>query len=288
MAYSEAFGGAPDAPYAVAAPSAPSAPSAASARVAGWLGAISSVALLAGLAFWVQDLATRDARSVPVVRAMDGPARVQPEDPGGFEAPHQGLTVNSVASDTPDAPLSERVVLAPEPVGPAPEDVPAPAAAAPEDPAASLRKAIDGALSEVLGTAPAGAARERDAPSAAPRPTRRPDPDLATRAATATGLAAADAALPATRDPADIPVGTRLVQLGSFVSEAAAKEAWAALDDRFGAYMRSAARVIETADLGGQTAYRLQAYGFDTLAQARGFCAVLLAAKADCIPTLKR
>ena len=64
--------------------------------------------------------------------------------------------------------------------------------------------------------------------------------------------------------------------------------AWSELSERFDDYMAPKSRVIETAELGGQTVYRLQAYGFDGLSDARSFCAVLLAESADCIPALTR
>lgn len=282
MAYPEAFGTDPNVHGAV---------SITGSRVMGWLGALSSVALLAGLGMWVQDLVTRDARTVPVVRAMEGPARVQPENPGGFKAAHQGFAVNTVASDTPSTPVGERVVLAPEPVGPAPEDMAEPvAAAAPADPATSLRNAIDGALSEVLGTQIAPPPSGEDAPAQAqekPRPQKRPDLDIVTRASPSQDLPGI-APRPVSIDPSMIPVGTRLVQLGSFDTEPAAIAEWQSLSVRFSDYMDPKSRVIEPVDLGGQTVYRLQAYGFEGLGDARSFCAVLLAEKADCIPSLAR
>lgn len=281
MAYPEAFGTDPNVRGAV---------SITGSRVMGWLGALSSVALLAGLGMWVQDLVTRDARTVPVVRAMEGPARVQPENPGGFEAAHQGFAVNTVASDTPTAPMGERVVLAPEPVGPAPEDTSQPVtAAAPTDPATSLRNAIDGALSEVLGTqvAPPTGADDPAQSQEKPRPQKRPDLDIVTRSAPSLDLPGI-APRPVAIDPELISPGTRLVQLGSFDNEADAIASWDSMSVRFADYMRLKSRVVEPVDLGGQTVYRLQAYGFDGLADARSFCSVLLAEKADCIPSLAR
>ena len=52
-------------------------------RLAGLAGALTSVALIAGLAIWGYRLAVRDVTGVPVIRAMEGPMRVAPEDPGG-------------------------------------------------------------------------------------------------------------------------------------------------------------------------------------------------------------
>ncbi|WP_168201275.1 SPOR domain-containing protein [Qingshengfaniella alkalisoli] len=93
------------------------------ATLMGWAGAASSLALVGGLGWWATDLALRDARGVPVVRAMEGPARIAPENPGGFQADHQGLAVNNVASEGENEVQVDKLVLAPEPVGVADEDV---------------------------------------------------------------------------------------------------------------------------------------------------------------------
>ena len=55
-----------------------------------WIGAIASVALVIGLVYWVFNLGTRDPNDIPIIRAMEGPARTQPENPGGTQANHQG------------------------------------------------------------------------------------------------------------------------------------------------------------------------------------------------------
>jgi len=286
MAYPDAFGTDPGSAR-TAAPVAP--------RLMGWLGALSSAALVAGLATWSWDLATRDARSVPVVRAMEGPARVAPDEPGGFEAAHQGLMLNSVPSESPGPPVGDRIVLAPEPVGPAPEDTaPQPSAggtaSSAADPADLLRNAIDGALSEVLGEQPISGDGAAPAPAAAPalvlpRPKRRPDPDLATRAAPELPVLARFRV----RDAATIPSGTGVAQLGRFPSRSAAFAAWDDLAARFGAYIAPRTPVVEEAAPGtGSAFYRLQAQGFDDVAAARAFCAVLEANGEACVPTAKR
>ena len=64
-----------------------------------WTGALMSVALIDGLGVWGYQLAVRDVSGVPVVRALEGPMRVAPDDPGGEQAEHQGLAVNNVAAE---------------------------------------------------------------------------------------------------------------------------------------------------------------------------------------------
>ncbi|MBM1219124.1 SPOR domain-containing protein [Ponticoccus sp. SC2-23] len=76
-------------------------------------GAVMSLALLAGMGVWGYKLVMRDVNGIPVVRAMDGPMRQAPENPGGELALHTGLAVNEVAAQGEAAPPEETLVLAP-------------------------------------------------------------------------------------------------------------------------------------------------------------------------------
>lgn len=100
-------------------------------------GAAVSVGLIAGAVLWGYRIAVRDVSGVPVVRALEGPFRTAPTNPGGEQADHQGLSVNSVAAAGLAAPVPEQLVLAPRPVDLTLEDGPGLAAAPPRtaDPA---------------------------------------------------------------------------------------------------------------------------------------------------------
>ncbi|WP_420863327.1 SPOR domain-containing protein [Algirhabdus cladophorae] len=104
-----------------------------------WAGAVTSLALMVGVVVWGGQIVMRDVSGVPVVQAIDGPMRVQPnpEDVGGKPAAHQGLAVNDVAAvgTAQDAP--DRLVLAPEPV-----DI------SENDPAAVLAALVEAASSD--------------------------------------------------------------------------------------------------------------------------------------------
>jgi cell division septation protein DedD len=83
------------------------------------------LALVAGMAVWAYRLGTRDASQVPIIRAQEGPARVEPEDPGGLQAAHQGLEVNTVLGGAPaPSPADAAPVVVPPPVALREEDGP--------------------------------------------------------------------------------------------------------------------------------------------------------------------
>ena len=81
-----------------------------------WAGALASVALVAGTCVWGYKLLMRDVSGVPVVRSVEGPMRMQPEEPGGRQAAHQGLAVNQVAAAGSAAAPADRLILAPAPI----------------------------------------------------------------------------------------------------------------------------------------------------------------------------
>ena len=85
-------------------------------------------------------------------------------------------------------------------------------------------------------------------------------------------------------DPVSLVPGTRLVQLGAFDSVPLARGEWDKLAGRFGGLLDGKGRVIQQATSGGRTFYRLRAAGFKDEADARRFCAALLADNAACVP----
>src|SRR6056297_1955123 len=176
-----------------------------------WAGALLSLVLILGLAAWGWQLMKRDVSGVPVVRALEGPMRVTPDDPGGRLAEHQGLSVNRIAAEGTAEPPVETIVLAPAPLSLTEED----------KPAAEL----------------------------APQPTT-PTPASAVAS------------------PPDTP--------------APDAEAANAAD------MAGKTRVIQEAETGGRTFFRLRAAGFADLDDARRFCSVLVSGDLNCIPVVQR
>ena len=89
-------------------------------------------------------------------------------------------------------------------------------------------------------------------------------------------------------DPASIPAGTRLVQLGAYESPEIARKEWERFSVKFSEYMDGKDRVVQRATSGGRIFYRLRAKGFSDLADARRFCSALTARNTDCIPVVTR
>lgn len=280
-----------------------------------WAGAITSVALVAGLAIWGYRLTVRDVSGVPVVRAIEGPLRVAPDDPGGTQTAHQGLAVNRVAAEGTAAPPPDQLILAPRPVSLTQEDAAsdllkrqpelteAPAITPPpvDDPVAAALALVDEITAGETPLSPLPLEEEPatqaalEAPGAAPVPAAEPlipgvTVSVVPRARPAVPVAkpAAPEAAPAPAQLAAIPTGTNLVQLGAFDSEEVARAEWQRLSGRFGSLMEGKQRVVQSAVSGGRTFYRLRAVGFADLADARRFCAALTAEKAECIPVVAK
>lgn len=313
-------------------------------RIVSLLGAAGSLALVVGIGVWGYKLVMRDVSGVPVVRALEGPMRIQPENPGGLPADHQGLAVNTVAAQGAAAPPADRLMLAPRPVSLSDEDVPmseikpTPAslsstdAVRPETVEAFRNGQIDKLVQEL--TRGAGqlsgsenalleeektelASIEQPAPLTAidpadlaqatsgnalvgetgvhrslrpmARPGRAVPSDSSAMAATNAAVKAAlGTATAVDLDPEALSAGTRLAQLGAYDTPDIARAEWDRLYGRFGEYMDGKQRVIQEASSGGRTFYRLRAAGFDDLSEARHFCSVLVAERADCIPVTTR
>lgn len=188
------------------------------------LGAVVSVGLIAGLMWWGYQLVVRDVSGVPVVRALEGPMRVAPEDPGGELASYQGLAVNNIPAQGEAQKPADRLVLAPAPTGLEDGDQPAVAAAPP-------------AAGDATATKPVPA--PRDVPTAQPTQSAEPAPTDPVQSA---GLT------PPAETPTSAPAATATDDLDAAIN--------AALSEATGASTQTAPDkplVIVPSDLGGVT-----------------------------------
>lgn len=304
-------------------------------------GAAVSLALIVGIGVWGYKLIKRDANGVPIVRALEGEMRIQPENPGGEIAVHTGLSVNTVIAEGGAAAPEDRLILAPSQpdlpqedldvvplaergeVAPAADDAGAgvevalqvdPEADAAADPDAPLtpedilaiadqiaagvepfEAAAEDSTDAVATEAPAAPATPAvtvipaDVPGVARslRPQTRP---AGIRPQPVATPAAAEA--PVAPEPVELtgalPAGTTLVQLGAHGSTEVAATEWQRLQARFPDFMADKDRVVQEAQSGGRTFYRLRALGFADHADASRFCAALVAEGERCIPVVVR
>ena len=287
--------------------------------IANWAGAILSVLLIVGLATWGWKLWQRDVTGVPVVRALEGPMRVTPDEPGGQASEYQGLAVNRIAEERVED-VVDSVVLAPAPATlNTEEDLPMAELAPPKLPSALPEVAPDtapanlGTAEEILVTTPEATPLEKEptatdlavaaaladfgalqptlvslpadaipgVPSATPRPLARPEE----RRVASLGPVINDTT--GEIEGSSVPQGTRLVQLGAYGSPDVARAEWANAIAQYGDYMVGKERIVQEAETGGRKFWRLRAMGFTDLSDARRFCAVLVSEGANCIPVVQ-
>lgn len=336
-----------DAPYGIR--SEPAGLASRLSRLTHYIGALISVGLIVVLAVWAFKLAVRDVSGLPIIRSMEGEARISPTNPGGELTERTGLAVNSIAAGS-TARLPDQVAIAPPATGLAEQDVPMGELGVtsrvptsrdempldettrviplPDGEAATLAEAAsqsDVVENALISDAPVGEAPVNEAltdlsgrepqdlaisqalteahvmPPATvaqssrpvPRPRRvatatAPTPATAvTRAPAAAETAGRPAATPAEAAepaPAKVAAGSAMVQIGAFDSDALAKGEWKRVSGKFGGLFTGKSRVVQEAQSGGRTFWRLRAGGFSSKDEARKFCAALIAGGVDCIP----
>lgn len=272
------------------------------AAYANIVGAVISLAVFVGIVTWGAKTVFRDSSGVPVVRALEGPARVAPEDPGGLLVAHQGLTVNEVAGSQITGAADDPLQLAPRPINLQAEDQPiqplldreiataaAPAAVVLPEPEMGAAEALiidetaeslAAMLAAGTDTAPVKALASSVIPASAGggpiqslRPRLRPFA-VFTRQTPRVALRNIPAA--------QIVRGAPMAQLGAFGSAAIAEQAWADLSERHGDYLVGKPHVILQAAVGGGTIFRLRVHGFENQEEARRLCTALNRQNAEC------
>ncbi len=269
-----------------------------------WVGSGVSLMLLAGGVYWAVNIASRDVTKIPVVSAQLSPMREAPENPGGKATENQGLNVTQVAA-MENPPVAETIVLAPVAQPLAEEDLPeaerlqmANAVATPA-PDGETELAVD-----VNALADAIVAGEKPLSDIKPLPVRVEGANIeqALRMAldvdeTPSGLSpprttirpklrrrATQAAAVVPTKPA-IAAGSVLVQFGAYDSAAVAEQEWTRISAKLANFLGTQTRVIQKAQSGGRTFYRLRAAGFGDIAEARRFCSAV-SEKAECYPVI--
>ena len=161
----------------------------------------------------------------------------------------------------------------------------APAESEPTKAPSATDLAVAAALAEVVEIEPTLASLTVETASGVPSATPRPQSRPADRRVASLGPVMDDTTGEILAS--SVPPGTRLVQLGAYGSAEVARTEWANALAQFGDYMVGKERVIQEAETGGRKFWRLRALGFESLADSRRFCAVLVSDGANCIPVVQ-
>ncbi len=262
-----------------------------------WIGAVASLGLVIGVIYWGFLLGQRDATDVPVIRAMEGNARIVPDDPQGTPVDNQGLAVNEVLADTDPSDVNTDTTLAPASQGVTAEDEtmsalqPAPLEPVNSEPivvdAATLMVEINPVIEPSV------------APDGMASPVRRPDNfhpiDPISDAIEGLlqelipeegGTSLETPELPRPTPKFGNPLldpGAALIQLGAYNSLEDAGDIWLEYQSKYDDLLANTQRFIEPVESGGRLLYQLRAAGFDGLDQTRALCTALNARDVDCI-----
>lgn len=281
-----------------------------------WVGAALSLSLLTGAIGWSYQLIVRDINQIPIVRAQLGPLRVAPDDPGGLTAANQGLSVTQLAVNERPL-LSDEIFLAPAAEVLSEENVALQISEEnssitnkekfdtlevstensldlkilPEQNATGLASNNEAVLStaafspkkleiENAVSLALSLTNEVDSSFNSLRPKIRP--------VVLNQIQTDNIAQSATNElVVTAPIGSAVVQLGAFESKSLAQIEWQRLEALLGSVLTSKNMMVQKAESGGRVFYRLRAFGFDDLSDARQFCSAVND-KVACIPVVTR
>ena len=281
-----------------------------------WVGAALSLSLLTGAIGWSYQLIVRDINQIPIVRAQLGPLRVAPDDPGGLTAANQGLSVTQLAVNERPL-LSDEIFLAPAAEVLSEENVALQIyeenssitnkekfdtlevstensldlKILPEQNATGLASNNEAVLStaafspkkleiENAVSLALSLTNEVDSSFNSLRPKIRPVVLNQIQTDNIAQSVANELVM-------TLPVGSAVVQLGAFESKSLAQIEWQRLEALLGSVLTSKNMTVQKAESGGRVFYRLRAFGFDDLSDARQFCSAVND-KVACIPVVTR
>ncbi len=248
----------------------------------GWLFLLASLVvfvLFVAVVYNVYQMGTRDRDAGSVIAPDAEPFRVAPDDPGGYQAPDQDLSVtnlregggsttstNPTEVSTDDAAPARDV--SEEPVDPPQRDMPA------------LQIETTDADALDSPAAPLESETEPETPVVQPQtqPTT-PDPEPApTQPAAAPTQPTLDDLIATSRD------GRFVAQIAAYRSEADAEAGWINFVSRFPELARGRGPDIQRADLGERGVFhRLRIAAFETRADASAYCEQLSDAGQACL-----
>ena len=281
-----------------------------------WVGAALSLSLLTGAIGWSYQLIVRDINQIPIVRAQLGPLRVAPDDPGGLTAANQGLSVTQLAVNERPL-LSDEIFLAPAAEVLSEENV---ALQISEENSSitnkekfdtlevSTENSLDLKILPEQNATGLASNNEAVLSTAAFSPKKLEIENAVSLALSLTNEVNSSfnslrpkirpvvlnqiqtdniAQSVANELVVTLPIGSAVVQLGAFESKSLAQIEWQRLEALLGSVLTSKNMMVQKAESGGKVFYRLRAFGFDDLSDARQFCSAVND-KVACIPVVTR
>ncbi len=228
-------------------------------------GAVIALLLLGGYGWYAFDQGDQSdvILAPPVIKAEQGPAKVEPDSPGGMDVPHQDKMVyNRVNSGASDAEAEDIIDSAEKPSSPS---------------AAGLSLVI----------APRDTKKVAPAPEL-PDQTAAATPSRAEVAAERAKVAAKRerAAKAAARAASSVANGNYVVQVASFRARERAEAAWGTLAKKHDDLLGFLSSDIKRADLGAKGIYyRLRVGPFADRPAASALCSNLKSRRVDCLVT---
>lgn len=223
----------------------------------------------------------------PLVRADSRPAKSRPEDPGGWQAPHQDKLVFETLLPGPPAPGAERLLPGPE--------QPLPKPAAPPEPAVApqAETVVVVGETEAVPLPGQGGAAVPPPPSPGPQMLTEPDdepaapppvPPPAAQPAPSPEPSPPPPVEQVAAAPARASSSAFRLQLAAFQDRTQVDAVWRRLQRAHPAVLGDLRPQVVVADLGAKgTWYRLQAAGLGSEAAARAACDLLKSHKQDCL-----
>lgn len=248
----------------------------------GWLVLLAAAvvfALFMAVVWNAFQLGMRERDESPLIMADTQPYRVAPDEPGGFETPHQDLTAfelrgregdRDAARTDPDAAPAAPRPSAEEPVA-RPERLP------PLQVEAADTDAMDEPAQAQAQAQPQPAPRPAPAPELSAQPAPEPEPQTPARADAPVGLRAGTP-VSATAS------GAFVVQIGAYRALEEAEAGWLAFVSRHADMTSGRAPDIQRADLGERGVFhRLRVAGFENREDAAAYCSQLDARGQSCL-----
>lgn len=234
----------------------------------GWLVLLAAAvvfALFMAVVWNAFQLGMRERDESPLIMADTQPYRVAPDEPGGFETPHQDLTAFELRTRDSDRDAARTDAdAAPAAPRPSAEE---PVARPERLPPLQVEAADTDAMDEPAEREPEPASQP--APEPQPQTPARSEPPVELRAPT---TAAASAS------------GAFVVQIGAYRALEEAESGWLAFVSRHGDLTSGRAPDIQRADLGERGVFhRLRVAGFETREDAAAWCSQLDARGQSCL-----